>query len=251
MTPAEACEYHGLQWLSASTCNTFAMSPAAFVVEKLLKRPLGAGLPAIRGRAAEIGVAHGLRVPGASDAACAEAAFDLYDSEVARTFAPDKERIAIPGIVKKALAELRQYGNDVKTQMKIEYKDDSLPIPFIGYVDFFWPGHNILVDLKSQLRLSPAIKPGHARQVALYAAGGRGNADARVCYATPKECAVYGLEDPGAHLKALVRIGHALLRFLAMSRDPQELAAITVPDLDHFLWGTAQARKVAWDTWGI
>lgn len=255
MTPTEAFARHGIEWLSPSSCNCFTMSPAAWCAQYLLKRELGVGLPAIRGTAAETGVAHGLKT-GDPDAVCVGIALEAYDARVPRSFDPDQglERGVIPGIVRTALAELRPYGNDVETQIKVEYKHEDLPLPFVGYIDFLWPAHNILVDLKSTRRMASQIKPSHARQVALYTtwgAGTVGNADARVAYTTPRECAVYGLESPHQHLDALVRIAHAICRFVTLSRDPMELTLTTVPDLDHFLWGGKQARELAWEVWGI
>lgn len=255
MTPAEALAHYGIEWLSPSSCNCFAMSPAAWCAQYLLKRELGVGLPAIRGTAAEVGVAHGLKT-GDSDAVCVGLALDAFDARVPRSFAADVdiERGAVPGIVRQALAELRQYGDGVETQVKVEYRYDDLPIPIIGYIDFLWPEHGILVDLKSQRRLASAIKPSHARQVALYTtwgAGTVGNADARVAYATPRECAVYGLESPHQHFETLMTIARTICGFVASSPDPLELTRKTVPDLDHFLWNGEQARELAWEVWGI
>jgi hypothetical protein len=53
---------------------------------------------------------------------------------------------------------------------------------------------------------------------------------------------VYQLENPADHLAALANIARRLDRFLSLSKDPQELAAIVCPDFDSFYWSEPQAR---------
>ena len=248
---ANAFERHNIRHLSASSVNLWNMQPAAWICEKLLLKPLGVGRAAHRGIAAEKGVAEGLLDPKKDVEECVKVALDHYDFFVERRFEADKEREAIPGIVETALAELRPYGPAVKTQQPVEWRCDGIDVPFIGFVDFCWDRHGILIDLKTQLRLASDIKAGHARQVALYCTGKLANMDARLAYVTPKACAVYGLEDPRAHLACLRRIALSLGRFLALSDDKEELAQLVTPDLDHFLWNTPAARETAWKIWEI
>jgi hypothetical protein len=59
---------------------------------------------------------------------------------------------------------------------------------------------------------------------------------------TPKKSAVYVLENPADHLAALANIARRLDKFLSVSADPQELAAIVCPDYDSFYWSDAQTR---------
>ena len=97
--------------------------------------------------------------------------------------------------------------------------------------------------------MSSKISTSHARQVALYSTVRQ--VDARIAYVTPKKSAVYGLENVGEHMKALVNIAFAIQKFLSLSADPQELAALVVPDLDSFYFNDPLTRATAYDIWGI
>jgi hypothetical protein len=59
--------------------------------------------------------------------------------------------------------------------------------PIVGYLDYRWDQHGILVDLKTTEKLPSSIKIPHARQVALYATMTGDNVDARLTYVHAKE----------------------------------------------------------------
>lgn len=250
MNPFEA---HGIEHLSPSTLNTFAAAPAMFVMEKLLKRRQPVGAAAHRGTATEAGVVKGLLDPTASLADCITEAETIYRQKTALSgdHRNDKEGEALPGLVEQGLLALRPYGIPTKTQGKVEWRVDGIEVPVIGFYDFIWEQHGIIVDLKSQLALSSSIKTSHARQVALYSAAISDNLDARLCYATPKKHAVYKLENVREHVAALDRLAHILRRFLSVSADPQELAGIVAPDIESFYFAPPAARQAAFEVFGI
>ena len=152
-----------------------------------------------------------------------------------------------------ALAELQQYGPPTsppegQRQHRVEITLPDVPVPVIGYQDFVWDGHGIVLDLKTQLRLASEISPAHARQGAVYVAGT--NRQMRFCYATPKKIAVYVLEDPEAPLAILREVALRLERFLRVSRDPQELAGLLCPDFESFWWSAPEARALGREVYG-
>jgi hypothetical protein len=220
---------HGLDHLSATSLNLYAAAPALWVVEKLLRRRAPVGCAAHRGTAVEHGVSLGLFDPALAVADCQAAALAEFDRLAALSADPNrgKEREGIPGLVETALAELRAYGPPTpppegQRQHRVEVVLPEVPVPLIGYQDFVWDAHGIVLDLKTQLRLASEISPAHARQGAVYVAGT--NRQMRFCYATPKKLAVYALEDAAAPLVMLRHIALRLERFLRVSRDPAELA---------------------------
>jgi len=243
---------HGIEHLSPSSCNTFIASPAMFVLQKCLKRSTSVGAAAHRGTATETGVAHGLLEPSAPVTECVEKAIAQFDTLTAMNTDPrkEKERDGISGMVAQALAELRPYGVPTELQGHVSHTVEGLDVPIIGYFDFEWGQHGILVDLKTTHALPSKISINHARQVSLYKAV-RGNSSARVCYTTPKKVACYELENSAEHLQALVTIGKAIQRFLAVSDDPNELAAMVVPDVDSFYFNDPLTRQAAFEVWGI
>lgn len=250
MNPFEA---HNIQHLSPSTLNTFAASPAMFVLEKVLKRRLPVGAAAHRGTAAEAGVAMGLLNPDAKLEDCVAEAEAVFRQKTALSGDPrkDKEADALPGLVEQGLLALRPYGIPSSTQGKVEWFVEGIEVPIIGFYDFIWQDHGIIVDLKTQLALSSEIKTGHARQVALYTVAISDNLDARLAYVTPKKSAVYKLENVRAHVGALERMAKACREFLAVSSDPQRLAAMVSPDVESFYFSPPAARQAAFEVFGV
>ena len=210
------------------------------------------GAAAHRGTATEKGVVHGL-VTGANDEECIGIAKDEFWRLTALSGDParDKEEAAVPEMVKIGLKELRPYGQPTSTQGAIEYRFDSIAVPFIGFYDIEWANHNILVDLKTTHALPSKISTNHARQVALYAAA-RGNAiDPRVTYVTPKKSATYRVDNVSEHVASLERIGLAIQRFLSISEDPHELARYVMPDVESFYFKDPMTRQAVFEIWGV
>ena len=245
-------EHYGIKHLSPSSCNTYAASPAAFVIDKILKRKSEVGPAAHRGTAVESGVVLGLTTD-ADDNSCTSWADEEFWRLTAMSNDPrrEKERAAVGEMVKVGLKELRPYGRPTSTQGKIEYRVEGLAVPLLGYCDVEWENHKILIDLKTTHALPSQIKINHARQVALYAAARGGDVDPRLCYITPKKCATYRLENVGDHVRALENIALAIQRFLSITKDPMELASIVVPDLESFYFNDPDMRQAAYEVWKI
>lgn len=218
-------------------------------MERLLHSRAPVGAAAHRGTAAEAGVAKGLLDPTADPADCAELALAEYDLLSALSGDPgrDRERDAIPGLVRQALAELRRYGVPSECQKLVAHSIEGVPVPVIGYLDFRFPS-GIVVDLKTQLRLASEIKPAHARQVSLYVHATED--EGRLCYCTPAKLAVYRLERPAEAFEALCNIARRLARFLAVSSDPHELAGMVAPNYESFYWNP-QARQLGREAFGF
>jgi hypothetical protein len=235
---------------SPSSLNLFAASTAMFCLERILgvRQPVGA--PAHRGTAVEEGVTLGLLDPAASLEACVEKAQQKFDTISALSGDPRREdyRATIPEMVAMALKELRPYGIPSGVQGFVEWRPEGLKLPIVGYYDFEWSDHGVIVDLKTTERMPSSIKIGHARQVALYASD---NADARLTYTTPKKSTTYRLENKREHRAALHQLALRVERFLSLSDDPQFFVSITAPDLESFYWTPPAARQAAFEHWKI
>lgn len=242
-------EKHGIRHLSPTSVNLFAAEPALWVVERLLNRRGPVGCAAHRGTAAEAGIVHGLLRPEAPVADCQAVALAEFDRLTALSGDPRraKEREGVPGIVATALPELRQYGIP-QTQVKVEKTLPGVPVPWLGFIDLFFPESGVVVDIKSQLRLSSEISTGHARQVGLYVHGT--NHEARIAYCAPSKMAVYRLEDPASHVAALGNIAQRMERFLSLG-DAQFLASIVVPDPDSFYYSDATTRAICREVYAL
>lgn len=235
---------------SPSSLNLFCASPSMFVLEKVMGIRQPVGVPAHRGVAVEDGVTLGLNDPDAKVSACIETALKKYDTLTALSSDTRREkyRETIPGMVMAALEELRPYGIPSRCQGFVEWRPEGLKLPIVGYFDYEWEQHGIIVDLKTTEKLPSSIKIPHARQVGLYASSD--NMDARLTYCTPKKVATYKLENIREHRAALHQIALRVEQFLSLSDDPKFFLNITVPDLESFYWG-GPARDIAFQHWGI
>jgi hypothetical protein len=245
-------ERHGIKHLSPSSLNLWAAEPALWVMERLLKRRSPTSANAVRGRAAEYGIHVGLLDPSLSLPECIAAAQTTFDREMA--LSPDDRREAernnLSGYVEHGLKELRQYGVPTGYQEKISITLDDVPVPVIGFIDWRFDQHGLVVDLKTAARLPSKINDSHGRQGAVYSRA-HGNYGMRFAYVKPSAgkkdgtaVAVYEMsgDDVNRHLAALAQIAVRLGRFLALSGDAEELAGLLVPNFEAFYWNNATTR---------
>lgn len=253
------------QWgwthLSASALSTYINEPALFLMERLLgfRGPTNAAMA--RGKAAEEGIHLGLMDPKVPVEQCIGRALSVYDTEM--RFSGDagreKERDNLAGYVENGLAELRQYGVPSGYQQKISIDLHGVSIPVIGYIDWEYAQHGLIVDLKTTERLPSSLSVAHARQGAIYAKA-FGNFGMRFCYAKPKasksdgrSCIVLELDRERAaqEIAALTNIAQRLERFLRISKDPHELLGLVCPNYESFYWNNPSTRAKGLETFGF
>lgn len=251
-----AFERHGITHLSASSVNLFIAQPALWCASYLMKRRTAVGPAAHRGTAIEAGVEAGLFDPAMPVADCQKVALAKFHSLTRLSADPriEKEREAIAPSVAVALAELRQYGlptlpEDGTRQHKLVIDLPGVAVPVWGFLDFFWPEHGIIGDLKTTARIPSEISDAHCRQGALYTRHGS-NLEVRMIYVSAKKVAAYIVPDIGLHLATFTRAAQAIERFLSLSEDAEKLTRCFEPDLSSFYWGDASARLVAQQIWG-
>ena len=244
--------HYSIEHLSASSLNLYASEPALWILERLLGFKHGSSAVMARGKATEAGVHMALLQPHLSIDACITHAEREFDREMALITDPNREdeRKNIAGYVRYASEELRKYGVPTAYQDKISITLEGIPVPVIGFIDWRFDQHGLIVDLKTSERLPGSISSPHGRQGAIYAHA-HGNYGMRFCYAKPtpgkkdgKAVAVYEMsgDDRERHLNGLKQIAMRLQRFLSLSRDPKELAGIVCPNYESFYWSNAQTR---------
>jgi hypothetical protein len=245
-------ERHGIDHLSPSSLNLWAAEPALWVMERLLGRRSPISANAARGRAAEQGIHLGLLDPSLAISYCVVAALREFDREMALSQDPrrEAERDKIAGYVEQGILALRPYGVPTGYQEKVSVTLDDVPVPVIGFIDWRYDQHGMVVDLKTSERLPSSISETHGRQGAIYARA-HDNYAMRFAYVKPvpgkkdgRAAAVYEMsgEDVARHLGAFTEIALRLGRFLALSGDADELAGLLVPNYDAFYWNNATTR---------
>lgn len=252
MSSFDPWSHYDIPHVSPSACNRFMSSPALYLQEYVFKKRSPVGPAAHRGSACELGIVAGL-LGGKSVEECQNIALTHFDRLTALSPDPrkEKERAAVPKIVVKGIEELKGYGPPSSTQGEVRWVVEGLGVPFKGFYDMQWANHGIITDLKTTLALPSKISSSHARQVALYNAAAGDNYSARVTYVTPAKSATYQLENARDHMKSLERCALTIQRFLSLSRDKHELAALVIPDVDGFYYSDQQARQIAYEIWGI
>ena len=254
-------EQHNITHLSASSLNLWANDCGLWLLEKLLGHRGPPTALMARGRAVEEGIHVGLINPDASVDDCIAQALGAYDREMALV-AHDRresERAAIPGYVTNGLPHLREYGIPTAYQERIEFRLPGVPVPLIGFIDWRFDQHGLIVDLKTSERLPSSISPSHARQGAIYARAHDSFA-MRFAYVKPvlgkkdaRAIAVYELDpkEIDRQIMALTQIAIRLERFLRLSRDAEELCGLVVPDFEKFVWSDPGTRARGADVFGF
>jgi hypothetical protein len=247
-----ACERHGLKHLSASTLNLFQNAPGLFIIEKLMGRRQPVGCAAHRGNAAEKGIIHGLNDLKAPVEDCQKIAIEEFDRLTALSGDPKREheRKVVPLIVAQGLTELRPYGTPSHYQQEVLWEHPELPLPMRGFIDLRWEDQGILTDIKTTLRVPSEISESHARQVSSYGHAISDNTDLRLTYISDKKAVTYQLENAKQHLAAMIKIAHALEKFLSISDDPKELAKYIAVDFGSFYWNDPGARQAGFEVFG-
>ncbi|MBM3558111.1 MAG: hypothetical protein FJX47_21435 [Alphaproteobacteria bacterium] len=214
-----------------------------------------------RGKAAEAGIHDGLIDPARSVESCIASALGVFDREMALEAdgRRESERAALAGYVAQGLPELRRYGVPTAYQERVEIRLDDVPVPVIGFIDWRFDQHGLVLDLKTGERLPSAIPLAHARQGAVYARA-HGNYGMRFAYVKPigakkdgRAVVVYELErgEVERQLGALGEIARRLGRFLDLSADPRELAALIVPDYERYHWSNPVTRARGAEVFGF
>ena len=239
---------HGIQHGSISNLNKWIEAPDAWVSHYLFGNR-GSGSPAMwRGIFTEEAVSdtitETLKIDDAIEKACR--AFDTkhdFDDGSA-----DRERNNIEPMTRLAVEALEPYGkpdfpgDGEQHKVSMTATGDGWKLNFIGFTDFNFPDHGLIVDLKTTGRMPSVMSKGHQRQRAFYSQAS-GNAAVKFLYVTPKKVAM--LEDGDvAELMAEIKL-HLTRQEAFLRLGNKKLLRDIVPvNPDTFYWrGDEAVRK--------
>lgn len=231
-------EKHGIDHLSASSINLWTNAPDMWVAKYLHGHKSNFGPAPRRGQCVETAV-HMALTGTATDAAI-KRGLEQFD----RTFmfgdqATTKERDVIDPMTRIALAELKHLGapaegGDEQAKISIDAKFDGWSIPVIGFLDFTYPDHGLVVDLKTTNRIPSTMSPDHQLQRAIYSAA-MGNAAIKFLYVSAKKANWLEDGEPAEVLaRAKVQIAR-MERFLSV-HDADEALACVPTNRNSFYW---------------
>ena len=225
---------HGINYLSPSSINTYINDNALWVARYLFGVKSSSGASAVRGIATEAALANKYEKKTFDFnyldmhfmSLCAESGIDLGDVKTA------KEKKLLEGFG-KVIDENFNYDNFEAYQEKVSVQIDDLPVPIIGYIDFRFADK--IVDLKTTTRMPTRPTEAQKRQMALYSmAYPKSSVD--LFFASPKEHKVFTLKNLSAYKKQLTKVAFGIQKFLSVSDDKHEIASLTYPNLDSWLW---------------
>lgn len=250
-----AFEAHGLTHLSASQINLWMAAPSLWIMEKLLGRKGGVGCAAHRGTATEAGVSAGLFDHALTHEECVAVALPVYDRLTALSGDPkrDAERAVIPGMVAEGLA-LREHGQPIRPndgdQHRVEIRLEGVSVPIVGFLD--WLYSDEVLDLKTTTRIPSAMSEAHIRQATIYKCA-HPNKRVRFAYASEKRMEKHTLtrEQYDQAVKQIVLTAQRLERFLSLSKDPLELAAIVPHNSETFYFSDPSVKTAAVEVFGF
>ena len=225
---------HGINYLSPSSINTYINDNALWVARYLFGVKSSSGASAVRGIATEAALADKYEKKTFDFnyldmhfmSLCAESGVDLGDIKTA------KEKKLLEGFG-KVIDENFNYDNLEAYQEKVSVQIDDLPVPIIGYIDFRFADK--IVDLKTTTRMPTRPTEAQKRQMALYSmAYPKSSVD--LFFASPKEHKKFTLKNLSAYKKQLTKVAFGIQKFLSVSDDKHEIASLTYPNLDSWLW---------------
>ena len=236
---------HGIKYLSPSSINTYINDNALWVARYLFGVKSSSGASAVRGIATEAALADKYEKKTFDYkyldmhfmSLCAESGVDLGDVKTA------KEKKLLEGFG-KVIDENFNYDNLEAYQEKVSVQLDTLPVPIIGYIDFRFADK--IVDLKTTTRMPTRPTEAQKRQMALYSmAYPKSSVD--LFFASPKEHKIFTLKNLSVYKKQLEKVALGIQKFLSVSNDKHEIASLTYPNLDSWLWtGMKEEASKIW-----
>lgn len=255
-----AFETHGITHLSPSSINSWINAPSLWVLEKLIGFRGQMGASAHRGTASEAGVSFGLFDHSKTLEECTAVALPIFDKLTALSGDPKREaeRAVIPGIIKQGLAlrehgvpmmpnEAPRYGAEAQHKVSIELPGVSVPI--IGYLDWMYPDE--IIDLKSTLRVPSSMSETHLRQATVYKHAYM-EKRVRFFYCSDKKSEKHTLarEQFDIATRELIGASQRLERFLGLSKDPHELAALVPHSSESYFFNDPATKAKALAVFG-
>ena len=247
-------ERHNIAHLSASQINSWINAPSLWLLEKLLGFRGAMGCAAHRGTATEAGVSAGLFDHSLDVEDCVAVALPVYDKLTALNgdSKRETERSLIPGMVAQGLA-LRSHGAPIRPnsgdQHRIEILLEGVSVPIVGFLD--WEFADEVIDLKSTARVPSAMSEPHLRQASIYKNARMGKR-VRFAYVSDKKLEKHTLtrEQYDASIRQIVGAAQRLERFLGLSNDPVELAALIPHSTDTFFWSDPATKAKGAEVFG-
>tara|TARA_Y100001937_G_scaffold53200_1_gene73391 strand:+ start:2709 stop:3500 length:792 start_codon:yes stop_codon:yes gene_type:complete len=251
-------ETHEIDHLSPSSINTFIQNKEVWIMRYLFKYRNG-GSPAMwRGTVVDHAIGSLLFENREEEAILESSKKEFvnhyekclkdYPDQVIEPSQVLKEQTALPKYLRTAFDFYKTLGKPTDYQKKVEYFTEEVPIPIIGYIDLQY--ENIIRDIKTTGRMPSEVSSAHARQLSVYAKAEDCMPVLDYVYVTTKKAEVVTLRvtDVDKHIKEVEKVALAIMRLLSYSNDKYEIANLSYPDYDSWMWSD-QEKQFARTIW--
>lgn len=253
-------QMHGLSRVSVSQMNKFREAPDAWACQYLGGAKFSVGWAAIQGFAVEAGIEWGV-FNGVDTPECVEKAIEQLKER--GTMLPNKaeeieKRIPIvTQMVEQGLEQLMPLGKPDSPAPGERQHSIGIPVRFapgdngtidlIGYLDFWYPQHNLVVDLKTTAKAPSKWSLSHGIQAAVYQkavhamTGEKPAVKFLYCLTRKKDPYIWlEMEDAEYYLASFKRTVTQLEKLLRLSNDSRDIIAALPHNPDSFYWSDAQ-----------
>lgn len=253
---------HGLDRISVSQVNKFREAPDAWACQYLGKMRFPSGWAAFQGHAVENGVEYGLFNGAGIDDCVKEAVYTFKDRTKLLPNSAEEYEKRIPIIERMteiALLKLMPLGAPEKPATGTRQHNIGVPVRFrpgefgtidlIGYLDFWYPQHNLIVDLKTTSKAPSRWSLSHGIQAAVYQAAvkkmTKKKPQIKFCYALSRKTDPWlelelSDEDAQKYLAKFKFTVKQMEALLSLSDDSDTIISAIPHNPDTFFWNNAE-----------
>lgn len=251
---------HNLNHISVSQVNKFREASDAWAVQYLFKQKFPFGPAALQGKAVETGVDHGI-YNDADDAECVNLAWSYFNNEAMSIASSadefEKRKNTIAQMVCVALEQMRPLGKpelppegSAQHQISLNVRfaeGEQGTIPLLGFLDYYYPQHDLVVDLKTTAKAPSSWSTSHGIQAAVYEkavsklTSKKNKVKFLYCLSRKKDPHVWlEMDDSDFYMALFKQTVRTMNHVLAISNTKEEVLKLLVHNPDSFYWNDAQ-----------
>ena len=224
----------GIKHLSPSSLNKFVSDPVLYTLSYIYKIKEPSSAPATRGHVVE----HALSKKFSGQIVEEKELISDYTKRIIENNIDlDNEKALsekenLYAFYQQAINNI-SYKGLIKFQDFAEIRNDDLPIPIIGYIDFVF--EDCIVDLKTTNKMPSKLSEAVKRQMACYSLV-YPNKKIFVEYVSSKKHRTFEITDIKKYQDQLFAIAIALQKFLGDCHSPWDVSSKLFPNLDNWAW---------------
>ena len=253
---------HGIQRISVSNVNKFREAPDAWACQYLGGHRFPTGWAAVQGQAVEAGVEFGLFNGAGIDDCVRETVHMLKENSLMLNNRAEELEKRIPIVERmttNALENLMPLGAPEHHEKGSRQHSIGIPVRFrpgdggtvdlIGYLDFWYPQHNLVVDLKTTSKAPTKWSLSHGIQAAVYQKAVQSmtgkKPDVKFGYALTRQKDPWveldlEADDAARFLKIFKRTVVQMEALLNLSENSQDIIQALPHNPDTFYWNNAE-----------